>query len=97
MKFGKEDGGIARSTSPRKEARFLTLMSTDGGDGIGHDQVFFGDPKLVRADPGQALTKDAAHPARRVAVRPRSHPATSQYASKVRQALRAPLVRPHPW
>lgn len=28
------------------ERRFLTLMATDGGDGIGHDQVFFGDPML---------------------------------------------------
>ena len=47
-------------------ASFLTLMSTDGGDGIGHDQVFFGDPRLQRppapADAGAsaklaALTK----------------------------------------
>ncbi len=28
------------------EARFLTLISTDGGDGYGHDQVSFGDPRL---------------------------------------------------
>ncbi len=27
-------------------ARFLTLVSTDGGNGISHDQVGFGDPKL---------------------------------------------------
>lgn len=31
-------------------ARFLTLMSTDGGNGIGHDQIFFGDPKLFPED-----------------------------------------------
>ena len=34
-------------------ANFLTLMSTDGGDGIGHDQVFFGDPHLQMITPGQ--------------------------------------------
>lgn len=27
-------------------ARFLTLMATDGGDGIGSDLLFFGDPQL---------------------------------------------------
>ncbi|MCU0707031.1 MAG: DUF1553 domain-containing protein [Pirellula sp.] len=26
--------------------RFLTLLSTEGTDGIGHDQIFFGDPTL---------------------------------------------------
>lgn len=29
-------------------ARFLTLISTDGGNGYGHDQVSFGDPKLTQ-------------------------------------------------
>ncbi len=29
-----------------KTARFLTLMATDGGDGIGSDLLFFGDPLL---------------------------------------------------
>ena len=28
------------------EARHLTLVATDGGDGIGHDQVWFGDPRI---------------------------------------------------
>jgi hypothetical protein len=28
------------------EALHLTLVATDGGDGIGHDQVWFGDPRI---------------------------------------------------
>ncbi len=32
-------------------ARFLTLISTDGGNGYGNDQVGFGDPKLKPAVP----------------------------------------------
>ncbi|MEP6670128.1 MAG: DUF1553 domain-containing protein [Chthoniobacter sp.] len=32
-------------------AHFLTLMSTDGGNGIGNDQIFFGDPKLAPEEP----------------------------------------------
>jgi len=30
-------------------ARWLTLVATDGGDGIGHDQVWFGDPRIEAA------------------------------------------------
>ena len=33
------------------EARFLTLISTDGGDGYGHDQISFGDPQLQLLEP----------------------------------------------
>ena len=29
-----------------ESARFLTLLATDGGNGYGHDQIGFGDPKL---------------------------------------------------
>lgn len=28
------------------EACHLTLVATDGGDGIGHDQIWFGDPRI---------------------------------------------------
>ncbi|MDB6118566.1 MAG: Planctomycete cytochrome, partial [Verrucomicrobiaceae bacterium] len=41
-------------------ADFLTLMATDGGDGIGHDQVFFGDPRLQILAPGDAGAELAA-------------------------------------
>ncbi len=33
------------------EAKTLTLVATDGGDGIGSDLLFLGDPKLQPADP----------------------------------------------
>jgi mono/diheme cytochrome c family protein len=39
------------------EARFLTFISTDGGNGYGHDQISFGDPRLAPAKP-RTLTKD---------------------------------------
>lgn len=37
-------------------ADFLTLISTDGGNGYGHDQVGFGDPKL-KADPAPQMSE----------------------------------------
>lgn len=38
-------------------ARFLTLISTDGGNGYGHDQISFGDPRLTLATPA-TLTEE---------------------------------------
>ena len=32
-------------------SRFLTLISTDGGNGYGHDQISFGDPRLTISTP----------------------------------------------
>jgi len=58
MKLGKADGGIAVDVVIGRDARFLTLMSTDGGDGIGHDQIFFGDPKIALAEPATELAKE---------------------------------------
>jgi len=40
------------------DARFLTLISTDGGNGYGHDQVGFGDPKLKPAAPATLTEED---------------------------------------
>ena len=40
-----------------KDARFLTLISTDGKNGIGHDQVGFGDP-LLKSDTVPDLTAE---------------------------------------
>ena len=45
--LGDRDAGVPVDVALPVTARFLTLMSTDGGNGIGHDQIFFGDPKLV--------------------------------------------------
>ena len=41
-------------------ARFLTFISTDGGNGYGHDQISFGDPRLTRSEPSElsSRTKD---------------------------------------
>lgn len=39
-------------------ARFLTLVSTDGGNGYGMDQIGFGDPRVKLASP-RALTDNA--------------------------------------
>jgi hypothetical protein len=55
MKFGAKDGLIPVDVTLPDKARFLTLMSTDGGNGISHDQVFFGDPKLGPAEPASGL------------------------------------------
>jgi cytochrome c553 len=38
-------------------ASFLTLISTDGGNGYGHDQISFGDPRLTLAK--SSTTTDA--------------------------------------
>lgn len=56
LKIGKADGGILVNITLDSSARFLTLMSTDGGDGIGHDQVMWGDPLLTRAEPLEKLS-----------------------------------------
>jgi hypothetical protein len=46
MGLSNHDAGVPVDVLLPSTARFLTLMSTDGGNGIGHDQIFFGDPKL---------------------------------------------------
>ena len=40
------DGGRAVNVPLQPQDRFLTLVSADGGDGIGRDWVVFGDPVL---------------------------------------------------
>ena len=49
--IGRDDGGLAVDVMLPAAARFLTLMSTDGGNGIGHDQICFADPWLAAAQP----------------------------------------------
>lgn len=44
-KLGRHDTSTVSIELP-PDARFLTLISTDGGDGYGHDQISFGDPRL---------------------------------------------------
>ncbi len=52
--ISREDGAVQLNIDIADSARFLTLLSTDGGNGIGHDQVFFGDPHLHSATPKRA-------------------------------------------
>jgi hypothetical protein len=51
VNFGRDDGSHAIEVMLPERARFLTLMSTDGGNGIGHDQICFADAKLVAPQP----------------------------------------------
>jgi Protein of unknown function (DUF1553)/Protein of unknown function (DUF1549)/Planctomycete cytochrome C/NPCBM/NEW2 domain len=47
--IGRDDGGIAVEIMLPATARFLTLMATDGGNGISHDQICFADAWLTPA------------------------------------------------
>ena len=48
-RLGRNDtAAIDLTVQPNQ--RFLTLISTDGGNGYSHDQISFGDPRLVPAD-----------------------------------------------
>lgn len=49
--IGAKDGLVPIEVPLPAEARFLTLMSTDGGNGISHDQIGFGNPRLIDARP----------------------------------------------
>ncbi|HEX4145872.1 MAG TPA: DUF1553 domain-containing protein [Pirellulales bacterium] len=53
-------GGTALDLPLAPEERFLTLVATDGGNGIAYDQIFFGDPRLVPADSDDASPADSA-------------------------------------
>ncbi len=45
QRIGRNDAVAIDVTLP-PSTRFLTLISTDGGNGYGHDQISFGNPKL---------------------------------------------------
>jgi hypothetical protein len=51
-RVGRNDA-IPIKVDMSNEARFLTLISTDGGNGYGHDQISFGDPRLQLVQPSQ--------------------------------------------
>jgi len=50
-RIGRDDGGTPLDVSLPPAARFLTLVATDAGNGIGHDQIFFGDARLTGDPP----------------------------------------------
>lgn len=53
-KIGRDDGLILVDITIPQTARFLTLMATDGGNGISHDQLGFVDAWLTPATPSGA-------------------------------------------
>lgn len=50
QRIGRDDAVPIEFDIP-PAARFLTLISTDGGNGYGHDQISFGDPRLRMIEP----------------------------------------------
>jgi hypothetical protein len=62
--IGRDDGGIAVEVVLPAAARFLTLMATDGGNGISHDQICFADAWLTAAQPTTMSDNDKAELAR---------------------------------
>ena len=56
--FGRKDGGTPVEFDLRPDERFLTLVATDGGDAIGFDQVYFGNPELLIRDADAALSPE---------------------------------------
>jgi Protein of unknown function (DUF1553)/Protein of unknown function (DUF1549)/Planctomycete cytochrome C/NPCBM/NEW2 domain len=52
-------GGTALDEPLADHERFLTLVATDGGNGIAFDQIFFGDPRLVPDEPVSAEPPDS--------------------------------------
>jgi mono/diheme cytochrome c family protein len=58
VNLGRSDGVVEAVVSIPETARFLTLMATDAGNDIGHDQICFADAFLKAAQP--ASTQDTA-------------------------------------
>jgi len=59
--ISSETGHIAINIPLGTTTKFLTLMATEGSDGnIGFDQVYFGDPRIVDANPRKNSDKELA-------------------------------------
>ncbi len=58
--IGRDDGIIPVAVQLPASARFLTLMATDNGNGIGHDQICFADPWLIIPSPVKQTEKELA-------------------------------------
>jgi len=50
-RIGRDDGGVPLDIPLPPPARFLTLVATDAGNGIGMDQIFFGDARIEGEPP----------------------------------------------
>lgn len=58
--IGRDDGAFAIRIALPAGARFLTLMATDAGNGISHDQICFADPWLAATMPPAISAEDIA-------------------------------------
>ena len=56
-RIGRKDAVPIEFIIPR-ESRFLTFISTDGGNDYSHDQISFGDPRLVPSKPKELTAED---------------------------------------
>jgi mono/diheme cytochrome c family protein len=56
-RIGFDDGGTTLDISLPPGAKFLTLVATDGGNGIGMDQIFFGDARIEGDPPALAADR----------------------------------------
>ena len=57
----REDGLQKITIDLPASARFLTLVATDGGDGIGMDQICFGDPQVKPSSPPMLIDSERRH------------------------------------
>ncbi|HTN76620.1 MAG TPA: DUF1553 domain-containing protein, partial [Pirellulaceae bacterium] len=56
--IGRNDGPLPVEVTLPADARFLTLMATDNGNGISHDQICFANAWLVAAKPKELSESD---------------------------------------
>ncbi|MBL9154986.1 MAG: DUF1553 domain-containing protein [Verrucomicrobiales bacterium] len=57
-RLSRKGGAVAVEIAIPEPVRFLTVLSTDGGDGYANDQVFLGDARLRPATPPTATEAD---------------------------------------
>ena len=95
--LGRDDALVSIELTIPVDARFLTLMATDGGNGIGHDQICFADPWLVDAQAQEKSDTDKTEIAQlqtrraEIADALASIPAPSRIYSVVAEATIPPI------
>ena len=95
--LGRDDALVSIELTSPVDARFLTLMATDGGNGIGHDQICFADPWLVDAQAQEKSDTDKTEIAQlqtrraEIADALASIPAPSRIYSVVAEATIPPI------
>ncbi len=59
-RLGRDDQGVSLQIPLPADSRFLTLISTDAGNGISHDQIFFGDARIAGSPHDATVEEQAA-------------------------------------